>query len=282
LVDVDTIRAEREVTQITERGPRGEEPALTVYPAAAGFEWPESAVLHAFLSVDGERVRARGIRGTILTEDLRPLVEVVYRDDGTGGDAVAGDDLYTAVIAPGPEHEQRLSESYLVKVVAVGLEDTERRAATSFLYSRPDAHLTGRYRDAVVDGSLVVGAEVDVAADGRFHLEATLYGGDGDVLLARAQTAAELVPGRHWMELPFYGLILRERGVPGPYLLRWVALSTTTAMPNAKNRLVEAGHVTGAYALAAFTDRPFDDPELLDAAARAERDLAPGLPEAGG
>ena len=48
-------------------------------------------------------------------------------------------------------------------------------------------------------------------------------------------------------------------------------------MPNAKNELVEDAFVTAAYRAAAFSDAPFNDPDLLDAAERIEGDLAPGL-----
>jgi hypothetical protein len=74
------------------------------------------------------------------------------------------------------------------------------------------------------------------------------------------------------MTLQFYGAILRDRDIAGPYLVRWVALSTTTAMPNAQNRLSEADYRTAAYDLVTFTDQPFNDAGLLDAAKRAERD----------
>jgi hypothetical protein len=37
----DPLERDREVSPITERGPSGEGPALTVYPLAAGFEDPE-------------------------------------------------------------------------------------------------------------------------------------------------------------------------------------------------------------------------------------------------
>ena len=116
--------------------------------------------------------------------------------------------------------------------------------------------------------------EVEVAAPGRFHVEATLYGADGSRKVAWAQAARELEPGRQWMTLQFYGSILRERDIAGPYLIRWVALSTTTEMPNAKNRLTEANSRTAPYDLGTFSDRPFNDPGLLDAADRAEHDRA--------
>src|SRR5579862_4621683 len=278
----DPLLRDRQVSRISQRGPGGEDPALTVYPLATGFEDPEPAVLYAYLAVDGTRIPARAIRGTILTDDLQPIAEVEYRDDGTGGDAVANDGLYTAVFVPGREAVPLLATSYMVQVVATTRTDDERRAATSFLYSHPYAQLTGQYRDAVVNGSLEIGVEVEVAEAGRFHVEATLYGPDATRTVAWAQTAAELEPGRHWMTLPFYGLILHEHGTAGPYVLRWVALSTTTEMPNAKNRLREANYRTAPYDLAAFTDQPFNDANLLDAATRLDGEAAVGGLDSGG
>src|SRR5262249_7244505 len=124
--------------------------------------------------------------------------------------------------------------------------------------------------------------EVDVTAPGRFHLQASLYDASGAEPVAWAQTAAELQPGHAWMTLPFYGLVLRERGIDGPYLLRHVALATVSTMPNAKNRLVDYAYRTASYAASGFSDAPFNDPALLDAAGRIEKDGGLGGVEAGG
>src|SRR5262245_54792598 len=199
--DVDPLQRDRQVTPIVQRGPHGEDPTLTVYPGQTGYETPDTVFLYAYLSVRGDRVRARDMRGKIVTENLQPIAEVEYRDDGTGGDAVADDELYTAMFAPGPDALPALSRSYLVQVTAVTRRDEERLAATSFLYSNPHAQLTGNYSDAAVGGNLQVGVEVNVLAAGRFHVEATLYGGDGTQPVAWAQTAAELPEGRQWMTL---------------------------------------------------------------------------------
>jgi hypothetical protein len=75
------------------------------------------------------------------------------------------------------------------------------------------------------------------------------------------------------MRLTFFGRILNQSEIDGPYLLRFVALSTTTAMPNAKNRLAVNAHLTGPYRFAQFSPAPFNDPDLLDAADRLESDL---------
>jgi len=278
----DPILRDREVSPVESRGRDGAEPVLTVYPAASGFEAPEPAVVFARLTRRGQPIAARTIRATLTLEDLQPLGEVAFHDDGAAGDAVAGDGTYTGVVS-GDALGTGLGTSYLVQVEATfaGSEE-ERRAATSFLYSAPHARLTGSYRDATVDGSLVVGVEVEVAQAGRFHVEATLYGADGGEKIAWAQAAQWLEPGTQWLDLSYYGLILRERGIDGPYVLRYVALSTTTEMPNAKNRVVENAYRTAAYAATSFTDRPFDDPALLEAADRVERDPMPTGLDAGG
>lgn len=276
----DPIVRDREISAVESRGPNGAEPTLRVFPAAMSFEAPEPAVVFAELSVRGAPVAAREIRGTLTTESLEPLGEVLFRDDGQGGDAAPGDGRHTAVV-PGDALGTRLATSYLVQVVAHLGNDGERRGAASFMYAAPHGHLTGNYRDAVVDGSLVVGVEVAVAEAGRFHVEATLYGPDGVEKIAWAQAAQWLEPGAHWLDLSYYGLILRERGLDGPYVLRYVALSTTSEMPNAKNRVVEWPYRTGAHPVTAFTDRPFDDPDLLEAARRLEDDPMPAGLEAG-
>jgi len=270
----DPILRDRMVSPVTGAGPDGADPTLVVFPQLTSFEVPDPVLLYAYLSVNDTRVPAAAMAGTLLTGDLQPLAELHYRDDGSGGDQVAGDFLYTARYEPGPDFAPELSESFLVRVTAETTAGEPRTAATSFLYSNPHARLTGNYRDSIVDGNLVVDAEVEVFQAGRFHLEATLYDQAGQRGIGEGQTAGQLSPGRQWMRLAFFGRLITESGIDGPYLLRFVALSTTTAMPNAMNRLEENAHVTGAYRAAQFSSAPFEDPDLLDAADRLERDLA--------
>ena len=279
--DEDPIVRDRQVSPVESRGRNGEEPTLRVFPAAMGFESPEPAIVYAELTTRDRPIAATTIRGTLTTEELAPLAQVTFHDDGLDGDAAAGDGRYT-VRFPGDTLGGALSRSYLVQVEAKLGGDDERKAATSFMYASPHAQLTGNYRDTVTNGSLVVGVEVDVSEAGRFHVEATLYSSDGLVKIAWAQAAQWLEPGTHWLDLGYYGLILRERGIDGPYVLRYVALSTTNEMPNAKNRVVENAYTTGSYQSAAFSDRPFNDPQLLEAAKRIEEDPMPAGLDAGG
>jgi hypothetical protein len=71
--------------------------------------------------------------------------------------------------------------------------------------------------------------------------------------------------------------MFHERGADGPYLVRSVALSTTGEMPNQKNDVAVSPYVTKPYPVTAFSDRKFDDADLLDAAARLRADAPAGL-----
>jgi hypothetical protein len=246
-----------------------------VWPERTGFEAPSPIVLFAYLVHDEHKVEPKSLRGEIRTQQGGILADLAFNDQGKNGDATANDLVYTAVVAPGRERALEFKGAQLVEVHAETRRGEERVATSGFLYSVPLAHLTGQYRDEVVDGNLVVSAEVQVDAEARFHLEATLAESDGTPL-SWAQNAMVLAPGTAWIPLTYWGLILREHGANGPYVVRSIALSTTGEMPNQKNDVVVNPHVTKPYDVTQFSDRPFNDPDLLDAAARLQADLPPG------
>jgi hypothetical protein len=253
-------------------GPEGHDPTLVVYPARTGFEAPNPVVIYAYLVRNGEKVDAREIRGEVRSQDGTTLANLAFSEDGRAGDAVANDFLYTAVLTPtGDDGIALLKGAQLVEARARTRGDEERVATTGFLYSVPKAHLTGRFRDAMSDGNLAVEAELVVAEAGRFHLEATLASANGTPI-AWAQQAMELGPGTAWMTLTYWGLVLRERGVDGPYVVRPAPLSHTGRCRTRRTTCSSLPCLTLPYAAAQFSDKPFNDPDLLDAAARLEAD----------
>ena len=181
---------------------------------------------------------------------------------------------------PGRERALDFKGAQLVEVQAETKSGEQRVATTGFLYSVPLAHLTGRYRDEIMDGNLIVSAEVQVDATGRFHLEATLADGNG-TSFGWAQNALVLDAGTAWIPLTFWGLMFREHGVDGPYALASAALSTTGEMPNQKNDVAWNPYVTKPYPAAAFSEKTYDDAGLLDAAARLRAEAPVGGLEAG-
>ena len=263
--DADPVREKRTATVQTSRGPEGRA-ALSVRAESVSFEIGRPIRLYATV----EEGIALEVTGEIVGQSSELVASFAYADDGRGIDKKAGDGVWSARVRMPEGLEPELAASYMVKVRSRLLDGDIRESVGGFLYSNPGAHLTGRYRDELRDGSLVISAEVDVNRSGRFHLAGTLYSMAGDPV-GTAQAAAELEPGRRWIELSFYGLMFHDRKVAGPFRLGTLALSTTGGMPNALNDLVENAHVTRAWKLDQMTTRPFGNPRLLEAASRLEK-----------
>src|SRR5262245_2437159 len=108
----DPILRDRMVSPVSSAGPNGEQPILVVFPDQVSFEAPDPVLLYAYLTVDGNRVAAASISGTIMSETLQPLASFAYSDDGSGGDRVPGDAIYTARFDPGADFAPELSETF--------------------------------------------------------------------------------------------------------------------------------------------------------------------------
>jgi hypothetical protein len=270
--EADPIQAKRIPTRQTRRGPDDAEPTISVWAAKVSFEKGQPVDLYATLESRGKAVAAPQVTGEIVDASGGILALVAYRDDGQGADRKAGDGVYSARWTP-TGIETAPAASYMVRVRARLASGDLREAAGGFLYSDPAAHLTGRYRDTLRDGNLVIAAEVEVAEAGRFHLAGTLSTLAGEPI-GFAQAAANLEPGRYWLELSYYGLMFHERQAAGPYRLGTLALSTTTRMPNALNDLVADAYVTHPYRMGQLRETPFARPQLLETAKRLDLDAA--------
>lgn len=267
--EADPIREKRQPTRQTRRGSDVNDPTLAVWSSKVSYEKGQAIDLYASLEDRGKALATVGlITGEIEDAEGRILAQVTYRDDGQGADLRAGDGVYSARLAPSG---LTATASYMVRVQTRLADGDPLSAAGGFLYSDPASHLTGRYRDSLRDGNLVIAAEIEVSERGRFHLAGTLYSMSGEPI-GYAQAAAELEPGRQWIELSYYGLLFHDRQVAGPYRLGTLALSTTGRMPNALNDLVENAHVTRAYRVQQMRGVPFERPQLLEAAQRLEAD----------
>lgn len=264
----DPIREKRLPTKQTVRGPEDQGPSLTVWASAVSVEIGKPVDLFAELSTAGRPSLPLEVTGEIAGPG-EVVTRVQYHDDGRTPDAKAGDGTWSARLSMPAGLEPETAASYMVRVRARMLDGDLREAAGGFLYSNPAAHLTGRYRDAVVNGDLVISAEVEVREAGRFHLAGTLYSLAGEPI-GTAQAAANLEPGRRWIRLSFYGLMFHDRQAAGRFRLGSLALATTGRMPNALNDLVENAWVTKPYNLGQMRHVAFNDVKLLDAAQRIE------------
>ncbi len=87
-------------------------------------------------------------------------------------------------------------------------------------FSSPQApaKFTGKFHERLEKGSLIISAELQVRLSGSYRIEANLMGDDIEPV-AHSRTDVKLGGGTQWVELLFFGKILRDRRLPGPYKL---------------------------------------------------------------
>jgi uncharacterized protein DUF4784 len=268
--EADPVREKRQPTRQSRRGTDANDPTLSVWASKVSYEKGQPVDLFASLENRGKTVPAAdAVTGEIADASGGVIAQVTYRDDGQGADLRANDGVYSARLSLPDGLELAPAASFMVRVQTRLADGDPLSAAGGFLYSDPAARLTGRYRDFLRYGDLIIAAEVEVRERGRFHLAGTLHSPAGEPI-GYAQTAAEIESGRRWIELSFYGLMFHDRQAAGPYRLGSLALATTSGMPNALNDLVENAYVTRPYRLQQMRNVSYERPQLLESAKQLE------------
>ncbi|MBB3048475.1 hypothetical protein FHR99_002749 [Litorivivens lipolytica] len=277
------ILSEREPDTVTRPGPNGAGPALSVWAGEIRYQRGDTVELFAQLQSRPQKdediltapsADAKGpwtVTGEVVTQGGDSLASVTFADDGKGADQTAGDGIYSASYTLGEAGQPAVGQATSLgfRVTAENDAQEQRVAMNGFQYSHPAATLTGKFADSIVNGNLVIAAQVDVVKAGRVHLSGVINSPLGEPLVI-AQTAAVLGEGEQWVELPVYGLPLREAGVAGSLSLGAVTLTTTHGMPNALGEVLENAHTTAPILPTALTDKPFGRSDLLDTAARLQ------------
>jgi hypothetical protein len=96
-----------------------------------------------------------------------------------------------------------------------------REFPLEFAYTtEPPVTVRGIASERVVDGQLELGLDVDLAAVATVHLMATLFAADGTTAIAVYDDRYfPARPGRQIVPVRFFGKVLRDRGIDGPYRL---------------------------------------------------------------
>jgi hypothetical protein len=194
-----------------------------------------------------------------------PWFRAEFADDGNGADLRAGDRNYTLTYYPSAAEREQLIGFRLF--VEVGFDAPNglgpRKYGGSIMYTElPHGHLNGSYTEAVENGSLVVGAGVSIDAPGRFKVIASLYSGDGQQALVFAQNSVQLDAGERSIPLTFFGKILHDAGVDGPYQLRYMMLFEEHPDKGVyePGTTVDPAYTTRAYKAASFSPAPYVPP----------------------
>lgn len=287
---VDPLLAKRAPTRQSLAGPQGAAPTLSVWASTISARAGDSVDLFAQLSgmspdttrlVDILRANSQklsaGVTAQIVNEAGAALGELAYADDGRGADAVAGDGIYSARWQLPARNAPALgtADSLMVKVRATLANGDVRNAVGGVQYSNPGALLTGRFRDAIKNGNLVLQAEADVLTAGRYHLTGVLANLAGAPVASAQAAQTFAAPGKYWMDLSYYGLIFQDRGAFGQLRVASASLTSTNGMPNALGPVLQNAHLTQALNPALLTKLPFNNPEMMDSARRLEATLAP-------
>jgi hypothetical protein len=134
------------------------------------------------------------------------------RDDGGGGDAAGGDLTYTATVRPADMSElanHHGSVRAFVEFSANGATYGHQLFFNIYPDGAVAARLTGNFREAVEEGSLVVYAELEVFKAGYFDLDATLASSDGTAF-CHSRFKGPLNEGTREARLLFFGKVIRD------------------------------------------------------------------------
>jgi hypothetical protein len=151
-----------------------------------------------------------------------PQGKVQFRDDGKGGDAAAGDRLYTATFVPAEARFKAIGGSYVLNVDFTDPTGIVTSAKQPFLYTPEEAipaRFTGKFKERLENGSLIVQAGLDVKKQGEYIINANLFDRNNHPV-AHTTFRGQFDPGSQWVDLLFFGKVLRDQGKPGPYFVR--------------------------------------------------------------
>lgn len=223
---------------------------------------------HLFISCaragDGEPCVLEGGEARALVEPaagrIRP-VPVAFGDRGEAGDKLAGDGIFTAEVAPAASGFTGYSGQIGV-VVAARIGSRLFPVRFSLMYtSSPPAAFTGKVRESLEHGALVLRVELEVIRGGRYLVNGRLDDRDGHTFAFLAFNDV-LEAGRREVALELFGQLALDSQAASPYRLRDLD----------GLRLVEGGepdrelmhelpgvvHTTRSLPLSAFSDGVWD------------------------
>ena len=216
------------------------------------------------------RIAVHKLKG-ILYAGKGALAEYAFYDDGTHGDAVAGDWEYsTQAILPADKLADFAGSVFVSAHFTYALPDggqpAERKAHARYSFQYQSAiplQFTGRFRENMVDGSLVVQAGIQVAQSGDYFLRALFEDKDGEPLLY-ADFEGRLHQRQREVPFTLFGRILKQNAKGGPYKLMRITghlRQHKTMPPKLFVAPIEGGYTTRPHAVTAFSDTVWNGPE---------------------
>ncbi|PKA05701.1 hypothetical protein CH375_03655 [Leptospira ellisii] len=139
-------------------------------------------------------------------------------DNGTNGDDIAKDLLYTFQWKP---TQKDWGDMILEIEFRYGPNFKKTGKLNTSFYSSPGrpAELSGSFADTTSDGSLIIRAGINVYKAGNYHIEGNLKHAETGEYIAWATFDGKLSAGYGEAEFLFYGKLIRDSGLDGPFVL---------------------------------------------------------------
>lgn len=189
---------------------------------------------------------------------------VTFVDSGQDGDKAAGDGTLTGVLTPSTQGFQGYYGPIQV-MLELTVEGESGRASFDIVYTPdPPAEFTGKVREVIQEGSLVLYVEMDVRKAGRYVITGRVDDEEGKSF-AYVTFNEELAEGRQEAKLTVFGKLIRDEGAKSPFKLRDVEgfLLKEGAYPDRElvPALEGAAHTTKRYKEADFSDAEWQSEE---------------------
>lgn len=195
--------------------------------------------------------------GTFGEEDLGPVpIAPVKGPAGT---------VYQATVAPARMGATRVGD-YRLDLYFQTPDGEDLAGHLDFFYTPAaaiPARFTGRFREELRSGSLVISAEVAVTTAGTYDINANLFDERG-APVASSRFLDALEAKKQWVDLMFYGLIFRDKHASGAFALRTLRgarMQPGETPDRAWMPGLDAPYRTSSYDADDFTSDEWDSPD---------------------
>jgi hypothetical protein len=211
------------------------------------------------------------------TASLYPDLPMNFNDEGTSGDATAGDKVFSAQLQPSTQGFAGLFGQIRVELM---LQYGGQQGFTYFdvmVTPDPPATWVGGVREALEDGSLNFYLKANVRDAGRYVVTGRVDDANGKPF-ALLTFNEELGAGTQDIRLRLFGKLVRDAKPAFPLTLRDIEafLLRPDAFPDRRlmPRLAGTVHASKSYALASFSDAPWTSEERTRYLTELTKDLA--------
>ncbi len=197
-------------------------------------------------------------------------------DDGTGGDALAGDHVYTLSFIPSSIPALATYDGQIrleVDFVADSASPPKTGALVFMTTGQAPAVFTGNVSEQLTPQGLTITAEIQVSQPGDFVLQGLLFDASGKPIGFAAEHPTFAAQGTQTVSFLFFGLLFYEAQAVSPYHFRTMTgyRLPDPGQPHKTDMPVWNGdYTTQAYKLSDFSPAEWDSQQRQQAIANAQ------------